>query len=64
MALDFFTVKTAGDEIDRSHVWVLHAIRLGKFEAEKVGSRWLIPGSEIRRFKREPFKISRKEMVV
>ncbi len=62
MAVDLFTIIGASQAIDRSPAWITNAIKLKKFKAEKLGKQWVIPGKEIRRFKKKPFEITRVEL--
>lgn len=57
-----YTIKNFADEVDKSYQFVRAAIALKKLKAKKYGNMWLIPGSEEKRFKENPFQISRKEM--
>lgn len=61
--MDIYTIRTFADEIKRSTQFVRRAIELKKLEAEKIGHRWILSGSEARRFNKKPFQISRNEMV-
>ncbi len=61
--MDIHTIRTFASEIDRSTQFVRRAVELKKLEAEKIGNRWILQGSEARRFNKKPFKISRKEMM-
>lgn len=60
--MNVHTIRTYANAIKRSQQFVRHAIRLGKIKAEQLDNRWLIPKSEERRFKNEPFQITRMEM--
>lgn len=60
--MDAYTVNTYADAINRSRQFVHAAIALKKLKAKKFGNQWMIPASEVGRFKANPFQITRKEM--
>lgn len=55
------TINEFASKIGRSYMWVWHAIKLKKIEAEKIAGSWFIYESEIENFLRNPFEISCEE---
>lgn len=55
------TVPEFAEEVGKTRHFVGLAVRLGKIHAVKKCGRWLMPDSEVEKFKRDPFTISRKE---
>ena len=62
---DFLTVREASrpEHIGRSPEWIRVAIRLGKLKGVKAGNTYLVPLGEIKRLRKNPIKITRKEML-
>ena len=50
--------------IKRSDNFTRNAIRLGMFNAMKVGNYWVLDGAEAEAFNRNPFKITRERLGV
>ncbi len=62
MKNEVFTIREFCLEIKRSGTWVRRAITMDKIKAKKVGNQYLIPETEVRRFKKWPFQIKAREM--
>lgn len=58
----FYSVKEFSLAIDKSEQFVRNGIKSGKFEAQLVGNRYVLPRSEVLRFRENPFIIRRREM--
>ena len=58
----YFTKNEAAKKLHRCENWMLSALKLGKIKGEKVSGVWLIPKKEVKRIKKNPFRISTREM--